>query len=174
LEIKNLTEELLMNKRRNWMWMMVLVALVVGQAGAQILAADALKKVVPASYFFAGQSAPVQARNSVGLKTAAGKFVLAGLVDTSGYSTAIQEKYQGFLITEVKLSFDGGTLEPGAYGFGFKDGKFLVMNVAATDLFSAPSQTDEQIKHAVPLKLEKDGEGYRLYAGKKYVALKAE
>jgi hypothetical protein len=100
--------------------------------------------------------------------------VLAGLVDTSGYSTAIQEKYQGFLITEVKLSFDGGTLEPGAYGFGFKDGKFLVMNVAATDLFSAPSQTDEQIKHAVPLKLEKDGEGYRLYAGKKYVALKAE
>jgi len=174
LEIKNLTEELLMNKRRNWMWMMVLVALVVGQAGAQILAADALKKVVPASYFFAGQSAPVQARNSVGLKTAAGKFVLAGLVDTSGYSTAIQEKYQGFLITEVKLSFDGGTLEPGAYGFGFKDGKFLVMNVAATDLFSAPSQTDEQIKHAVPLKLEKDGEGYRLYAGKKYIALKAE
>ena len=122
-----------MNKRRNWMWMMVLVALVVGQAGAQILAADALKKVVPASYFFAGQSAPVQARNSVGLKTAAGKFVLAGLVDTSGYSTAIQEKYQGFLITEAKLSFDGATLEPGAYGFGFKDGKFLVMNVAATD-----------------------------------------
>ena len=162
-----------MNKHRSWVWVMVLMALAVGQAGAQILAGDALKKVIPASYFFAGQSAPVQARNSVGLKTA-GKFVLAGLVDTSGYSTAIQEKYQGFLITETKLSFDGGTLEPGAYGFGFKDGKFLVMNVAATDLFSAPSQTDEQIKHAVPLKLEKDGGGYRLYAGKKYVGFKAE
>jgi len=161
-----------MNKRRNWG--MVLVALVAVQAGAQILAGDALKKVIPASYFFAGQSAPVQIRNSVGLKTAAGKFVLAGLVDTSGYSTAIQEKYQGFLITEAKLSFDGATLEPGAYGFGFKDGKFLMMNVAATDLFSVPSQTDEQIKHAVPLKLEKDGDGYRLYAGKKYVALKTE
>jgi len=161
-----------MNKHRSWV--MVLVALVAVQAGVQILAADVLKKIVPVSYFFAGQSAPVQARNSVGLKTAAGKFVLAGLVDTSGYSTAIQEKYQGFLITEVKLSFDGGTLEPGAYGFGFKDSKFLVMNVAATDLFSAPSQTDEQIKHAVPLKLEKDGDGYRLYAGKKYVGLKTE
>ena len=161
-----------MNKHRSWV--MVLVALVAVQAGAQILAADVLKKIVPASYFFAGQSAPVQARNSVGLKTAAGKFVLAGLVDTSGYSTAIQERYQGFLITEVKLSFDGGTLEPGAYGFGFKDSKFLVMNVAATDLFSAPSQTDEQIKHAVPLKLEKDGDGYRLYAGKKYVGFKTE
>jgi hypothetical protein len=171
---RKIYEEFLMNKHRSWIWMMLLVALAVGQAGAQILAGDALKKVIPASYFFAGQSAPVQARNSVGLKTAAGKFVLAGLVDTSGYSTAIQEKYQGFLITEVKLSFDGGTLEPGAYGFGFKDGKFVVMNVAAADLFSAPSQTDEQIKHAVPLKLEKDWEAYRLYAGKKYVGFKAE
>jgi hypothetical protein len=156
------------------MWLMVLVALAVGQAGAQILAGDALKKVVPASYFFAGQSAPVQARNSVGLKTGAGKFVLAGLVDTSGYSTAIQEKYQGFLITETKLSFDGGTMEPGAYGFGFKDGKFLVMNVAATDVLSVASQSDEQLKHAVPLRLEKEGDGYRLYAGKTYVGFKAE
>ena len=163
-----------MNKHRSWGWVMVLVALAVGQAGAQILAGDALKKVIPASYFFAGQSAPVQARNSVGLKTAAGKFVLAGLVDTSGYSTAIQEKYQGFLITETKLSFDGGMLEPGAYGFGFKDGKFLVMNIASTDLLSAASQSDEQLKHAVPLKLEKEGDGYRLYAGKKYVGFKAE
>ncbi len=155
-------------------WLIVLVALAAGRAGAQILTGDALKKVVPASYFFAGQSAPVQARNSVALKTGAGKFVLAGLVDTSGYSTAIQEKYQGFLITETKLSFDGGTLEPGAYGFGFKDGKFLVMNIASTDLLSAASQSDEQLKHAVPLKLEKEGDGYRLYAGKKYVGFKAE
>jgi hypothetical protein len=37
-----------------------------------------------------------------------------------------------------------------------------------------PCQTDEQIKHAVPLKLEKDGEGYRLYAGKKYIGFKTE
>jgi len=163
-------------KRRfgSGVWLIVLVALAAGYAGAQILAGDALKKVVPASYFFAGQSAPVQARNSVVLKTGAGKFVLAGLVDTSGYSTAIQEKYQGFLITETKLSFDGGTLEPGAYGFGFKDGKFLVMNIASTDLLSAASQSDEQLKHAVPLKLEKEGDGYRLYAGKKYVGFKAE
>src|SRR6266436_116608 len=155
-------------------WLVVLVSLTLAQASAQILTGDQVKKLAPNSYYFAGQSAAVQVRNTAGLKTAAGKFVLAGLVDTSGYSTAIQEKYQGFLITETKLSFDGGTLEPGAYGFGFKDGKFLVMNVAATDLFSAPSQTDEQIKHAVPLKLEKDGDGYRLYAGKKYVGLKAE
>ena len=162
-----------MNRRLHWMCLIVLVTLAVSQAGAQ-LSADELKKVVPTTYFFAGQSAPVQARNSAGLKNGAGKFVLAALVDNSGYSTAIKEKYQGLLITETKLSFDGATLDPGEYGFGFKDDKFIVMNVASIDLVSVATQNDDQIKHPVPLKLEKDGAGYRLYAGKKYVVLKAD
>jgi hypothetical protein len=163
-----------MNCRIKWMWLMVVISFAFVQVGAQVLSGDELKKVVPNSFFFAGQSAPVQLRNSVGMKNAAGKFVLAGLVDTSGYSTAIQEKYQGFLITETRLSFDGSTLDPGEYGFGFKDGKFTVMNVAATDLFSVPSLNDDQLKHPAPLKLEKVGDGYRLYAGRKYVVMRVE
>ena len=163
-----------MNCRSKSMWVMVLLALALGQVSAQVLGADALKRVVPSSFFFSGQNGSVQMRNSVGLKNAAGKLTLAGLVDTSGYSTAIQGKYQGFLITETKVSFDGTTLDPGAYGFGFKDGKFIVMNVAGTDLLSVASQNDEQMKRPVPLKLEKDGEAYRLYAGRKYVVLKAD
>src|SRR3981081_623260 len=146
-----------MTYRFKSMWLVVLVAILCMQAGAQILSGDALKKVVPTTYFFAGQSAPVQTRNSVALKTAGGHFVLAGLVDTSGYSTAIQEKYQGFFITETKLSFDGAMLDPGEYGFGFKDGKFIVMNVAATDLFSIASPDDDPLKHPVPLKFQNDG-----------------
>ena len=159
------------------MWLAVIAtfALVaLAPAGAQVLTGDQVKKVVPNSFFFAGQSAAVQARNSVGLKNSAGKLALAGLVDTSGYATAIAEKYQGFLIAETKLTFDGSTLEPGAYGFGFKDGKFLVMNLAGTDVFSVASQNDEQLKHPVPLKFEKDEAGYRLYAGRKYVVVKAD
>jgi hypothetical protein len=156
------------------LWLVALTALASAQASAQLLTAEQAKKLAPTSYYFAGQSAAVQARNTVGFKNSAGKVVLAGLVDTSGYSTAIAEKYQGFLITETKLSFDGSTLDPGQYGFGFKDGKFIVMNVAATDLFSIPSQNDDQVKHPVPLKLEKDGDGYRLYGGRKYVVIKAD
>ncbi len=163
-----------MTYRFKSMSLMAVVAVLCFQANAQILTGDALKKVIPSAYFFAGQSAPVQMRNSLALKTGGGHFVLAGLVDTSGYSTAIQEKYQGFFITESKITFDGGKLDPGQYGFGFKDGKFLVMNVAATDVVSVSSKNDEQLKHAVPLKLEKDGDGYRLYAGKNYVGFKAE
>jgi hypothetical protein len=45
--------------------------------------------------------------------------MLANLVDTSGYSTDVGEKYQGFQITEVKLSIEGSELPPGEYGFGF-------------------------------------------------------
>jgi len=162
-----------MKCNRKMMWLVVLVALV-AQAGAQVLTGDQVKKIAPNSFFFAGQSAAVQLRNTAGLKNSAGKLLLAGLVDTTGYATAIAEKYQGFLITETKLSFDGATLDPGAYGFGFKDGKFTVMNVAATDVLSIASQNDDQLKHPVPLKLEKDGARYRLYAGRKYVVVKAD
>jgi hypothetical protein len=167
------------NRKVNAMWLVVLLAALVAQAGAQILTADQLKKIAPTSFFFAGQSAAVQLRNATGLKNSADKMVLVGLVDTSGYSTAIAEKYQGFLITEAKLGFEGATLDrttldPGEYGFGFNDGKFTVMNVAATDVLSIASQSDDQLKHPVPLKLEKDGAVYRLYAGRKYVVLKAD
>lgn len=168
-----------MKSKGKMMWMVIAMTTILGimapsQTAAQVLTADQLKKAVPVSYFFAGQSAAVQMRNSAGFKNAAGKLVLAGLVDTSGYSTAIAEKYQGFLITETKLTFDGATLDAGQYGFGFKDGKFLVMNVASTDLFSIPSQQDSKLTHPVPLKLEKDGAGYRLYAGRNYVVVKAD
>ena len=150
------------------------VLVLVGQAGAQVLDVDQVKKLAPSTFFFAGQSAAVQLRNTVCWKNSEGKVVMAGLVDTSGYSTAVAERYQGFFITETKLSLDGSTLDPGEYGFGFKDGKFTVMNVAATDLVSVASQKDDQLKRPVPLKLEKDGAAYKLYAGRMYVVLKAE
>src|SRR6202795_3274093 len=120
-------------------WLVVLVSLALAQAGAQILTGDQVKKLAPNSYYFAGQSAAVQVRNTAGLKNSAGKVVLAGLVGTSGYFTANQEKYQGFLITETKLSFEGATLDPGEYGLGFKDGKLILMTVGATALFSIAS-----------------------------------
>ena len=140
-----------------------------------ILNADDLKKVVPTSYFFRGQPAPVQLRNSAGLSAADGKLVLAGLVDTSGYAADLQAKYQGFLITEVKLKIEGKELAPGDYGFGFsKDGKFVVMDVGANDLFMVAARVDDELARPVPLKMIEDGGAYRLYAGKKWVSLKAE
>jgi hypothetical protein len=145
------------------------------QQKSGVLSAEEVRKAVPAVYFFRGQSASVQLRNSGGFSVPQGKLVLAGLVDTSGYASDVQAKYQGFLITEVKLNIAGTELRPGEYGFGFsQDGKFLVMDVGANDLFSVASQLDEKLAHPVPLKIVEDGSAYRLYAGRKWVSMKPE
>jgi len=162
-----------LKRNRAMIWLVVLVAMV-ASASAQILTNDQVKKIAPSSFFFSGQSGAVQTRNTAGLKNSGGKLVLAGLVDTAGYSTAITERYQGFLITETKLGFDGATLDPGEYGFGLKNGKFTVMNVAGADVVSVASQNDDKLQHPVPLKFEKDGGGYRLYGGRKYVVVKTD
>ena len=157
-----------------------LMLVLLATAGAQqvakhVLSADELKKAVPEEYFYRGQKAPVQLRNSVGFQLADGKMMLAALVDASGYSTAVQQKYQGMLATEVKLNIGGSSLAPGQYGFGFtSDGKFVVMNVANDDVLSVSWQNDAELKRPVPLKLVEDGEGYKLYGGRKWVGIKTE
>jgi hypothetical protein len=156
------------------------IALILGSGFAQqvskhLLSADELKKAVPTEYFYDGQKAPTQLRNSVGFQLANGKMTIAALVDASGYSTAVQQKYQGMLITEGKLNIGGSELPPGQYGFGFAaDGKFVVMNVANQDVLSVAYQTEADLKRAVPLKMIVDGEGFKLYAGKKWVAVRPE
>jgi len=154
---------------------LMLASAVAQQASKHILSSDELTKAVPAEFFFRGQKAPVQLRNAVGFQLADGKMMLAALVDASGYSTAIQQKYQGMLITEANLNIGGSDLKPGEYGFGFSaDGKFVVMDVANNDVLSVISEAYPQMEHAVPLKLVADGSGYKLYAGKKWVGIKTE
>ncbi len=153
----------------------VLLSVGLAQNAAQhLFSADELKNVVPSEFFFRGKKAPTQLRNATGFQTADGKATFAALVDASGYSTAIQEKYQGMLVTESKLNIGGSELAPGLYGFGFTADKFIVMNVANEDALSVPYQTDASLKRAVPLKLAEDGAAYKLYAGRKWVALKLE
>jgi len=156
-----------------------LVALLLTSALAQkvaqhLLSNDELKNVVPAEFFFRGQKAPTQLRNSTGFQTAEGKITFGALVDVSGYSSAIQQKYQGMFTTESKLNIGGSELAPGEYGFGFAADKFVVMNVASEDTLSVPSQTDADLKRAVPLRMVEDGAGYKLYAGRKWVAVKPD
>ena len=168
-----------MNKTR-WQVLATAALALIGCALAQqvskhILSSDELNKVVPTEYFFRAQKAPVQLRNAVGFQLRDSKMMLAALVDASGYSTSIQEKYQGMLITESKLAIGGSSLPPGQYGFGFAaDGKFNVMDVANNDVLSASYQTDQVLQRPVPLKLVEDGEGYKLYAGKKWIALRTQ
>src|SRR5580692_11610713 len=135
-------------------------------------AKDLDSKVVPDKVFFRGQSAPVQMRNTGGVHFADDFYMLAMLVDNSGYSSGIREKYQAYLITEVPIELGGQTLKPGAYGCGFIDNnKFIVMDLGANDLFTVASTKDAEIKHPVPLQFLTTAEAgkYRLYHGRDYV-----
>ena len=139
-----------------------------------VLPAAELKQLIPRDFFFAGKTAALQLRNSAGVRFPSGKLLLAALVDTAGYSSAIEEKYQGLLITETSLRIEGAALKPGVYGFGFSKGKFIVMDVAANDELSVAAQTDDKVKPVMPLKMVEQGGGYRLYAGKSFVTVKAQ
>ncbi len=147
-----------------------------GSAAAQSKADTVLKpadlaKVFPPNVYYDGQSAPVQMRNTGGVKFADGHAMMAGLVDTSGYSNGIAAKYQGYLITEVPLKIGGKHLPFGAYGFGFlDDGKFVVTDLGGNDVLSVPSAKDAVIARPRPLEVTTDpAGGFRLYSGRTYV-----
>jgi hypothetical protein len=137
-----------------------------------ILKAPDLATLMPPSVFFRGQSASTQLRNAGGVKYPDGMLVLAALVDTSGYSTAVQQKYQAYFITEVTLDIQGQTLKPGAYGVGFVDGsKFLVMDLGAHDLFTVNGTHDTDLKRPTPLQVLPGvaANHYRLYINRNYI-----
>lgn len=142
------------------------------QAGGDtVLKPAEVEKLLPDHVFYKGQSAPSQLRNSGGVKFADGFFVLATLVDNSGYATGIAAKYQAYFITEVPLKVGGQNLPAGVYGAGFiADHKFVITDVGAHDVLTVNSATDDGLKRPMPLQVVADpAGGYRLYAGRTYI-----
>lgn len=141
------------------------------QGGDTILKPADTQKLLPASVYYKAQSAPTQLRNSTGIKFSDGYYVLATMVDTSGYSSDVAAKYQAYFIAEIPLKFGAQSLPAGIYGIGFIGGnKFVVTDVGAHDVFSIGSESDEAIKRPTPLQIMADPTGgFRLYAGRKFV-----
>jgi len=145
----------------------------VAQGSDTILKAADTPKLLPSAVYYKAQSAPTQLRNSGGVKFSDGYYVLATLVDTSGYSSDVATKYQAYFIAEVPLKIGGKSLPAGIYGVGFIPGdKFVVTDVGAHDVLTVSSTTDSEIKRPVPLQITANsGGGFRLYEGRKYVVL---
>jgi hypothetical protein len=142
-----------------------------------ILNREQAAAILPEKVFYRGLSAPIQARNSGGVRFADSKLMLAALVDTSGYSTAVKETYQAYLITEVPLMLGDKTLAPGAYGFGFiADDKMVVLDLGANQLFTTTTTRDAALPRPNPLQVLPDPGSpsrYRLYLGRSYVTFEA-
>jgi len=135
-------------------------------------AADISTKIFPDKVFYHGQVAPVQMRNTGGVHFADDAYVLAGLVDNSGYSSGVRQKYQGYFFTEVPIVIDGQSLKPGAYGIGFVEGsKFIVTDIGSNNLLEIAGKHDAEIKRPVPLQFLAAPEigAYRLYLGRDFV-----
>ncbi|MGC1872473.1 MAG: hypothetical protein WA700_16065 [Acidobacteriaceae bacterium] len=140
----------------------------------KILSPQDVGALMPHSVFFRGQTATVQLRNTFGLRLAGGKIMLAGLVDTSGYATGLQQKYQGYLLSENALTINGKTLPAGAYGFGFvANDAFVVMDIGAREVLTTTSKTDSAMPRPRPLMIVAGSHpgNYRLYEGRRFVSI---
>ena len=147
------------------------------QVATGVLNAAEATKLLPPAVFFKGQSASVQSRNSGGVRFSKESVMLVTLVDNSGYSTSVQEKYQAYLIAETPLSIDGHRLEPGAYGVGFiANDSFIVMDIGGHDLFTAHTEKDATLHRPSPLQVMAapgSTDHYRIYAGRTFVTFTA-
>jgi hypothetical protein len=166
-----------------WHGMSALAAVVVSLAmmmplgaaaqGDTVLKPADVQKLLPASVYYKGQSAPSQLRNSGGVKFSDGSYMLATLVDNSGYASDVAAKYQAYFVTEVAIKIGGQNLPAGVYGIGFIGGdKFVVTDIGAHDVFTVSSSTDAEMKRPMPMQVTTDpGGGFRLYAGRRYVTV---
>lgn len=147
----------------------------VAQERPTVLTGAELTRVVPTGFYFQGLSAPTQMRNSAAARFGKDRYVISGLVDTSGYSADVRAKYVGFLITDSPITLNGESLQPGAYGFGFAtEGKLTVMDLSGKDLLSVPITNDKDLRRPRPLMMTADANGVRFYNGKNYVVIAAQ
>lgn len=139
-----------------------------------IITGSDLTRLVPSSYYFKGQSAPTQMRNTAAARFGTDRYVIVGLVDTSGYSAEVRAKYEGFLITDSPIKVNGETLPTGAYGFGFaNDGKMNVMDISGKDVLSVSSTNDKALRRPRPLMMTRSDDEIRFYSRRDYVVITA-
>ena len=140
-----------------------------------VLAGAELTRVVPSSFYFQGQSAPTQIRNSAAARFGTSRYVIVGMVDTSGYAADVRAKYEGFFITDSPITLNGSELAVGAYGFGFSnDGKLNILDLAGKELLSVSTTNDKSMKRPRPLMMTKAGDAIRLYSGREYAVIAAK
>ena len=145
------------------------------QDRAVILTGADLTRVVPPGFYFQGLTAPTQMRNAAAARFGSSRYVIAGMVDTSGYSVDVRAKYEGFLITDSAITINGSVLNVGAYGFGFSnDGKLNILDLAGKEILAVATTKDSKMKRPRPLMMTNDGGGIRLYSGREYAVIAAQ
>ncbi|MDH3493479.1 MAG: hypothetical protein OEM82_08015 [Acidobacteriota bacterium] len=132
-----------------------------------------LEQIVPESFYFAGLSGKTQRRNSAVAKLGEKRFIVAGLVDVSGYSTEISGVYEGFFITDSNVKFGKKKVKTGAYGFGFaKDGTVNLFDLSGKKIITVKTTRDDEMSRPRPLMMMSDKDGVKLFKGRDFVLVR--
>jgi hypothetical protein len=151
------------------------------QGAFEVVTGKAFDSALPKDFYLEGNAIPTQKRNAALVKTPAGARVLFALIDTTGYSSQIQQKYEGMLITEGSLSLGGHKLGVGSYGFGYtkpaatsnEDATFFLYNQAGEKVGECAARKDTEIKQPNPLQVVVGRDKTaKLYLGRYWVELK--
>jgi len=150
------------------------------QGKFELVTGKEFEGAVPKDFYLEGNAIPTEKRNSALLKTPSRARVLVGLIDTTGYSSQIQKKYIGMLITEDELSINGQKVGVGSYGIGLEkpaagsggDARLMVYNQAGTQVAESAAQRDPDLKQPRPLQVVLGKDGARLYIERYWVEVK--
>ncbi len=148
------------------------------QATVKVQPADQMAKFLPATVFLDGENVPTQKRNAV-LVEAGGKKAIISLIDTSGYSSAYQQKYTGVILTQGTVKLGSTSLTPGAYGFGeTKTGEqdqavvtLHIYDIGGKELAQIPTEREKDMKGVRPLQVKVADGAASLYLGPYHVSL---
>ena len=171
--MKNFKQNLILTVLTSIITLSAVAAL--AQDTTMILSGPDLTRVVPTSFYFQGLAASTQMRNAAAARFGDKRYVVAALVDTSGYAADVRAKYEGFFITDSPVKINGSDLGTGAYGFGFSNaGKMQILDLAGNEILSVSTAKDTELKRPRPLMMSKNGDGVRLYSGKDYITITAK
>ena len=159
---------------------LLLLAVAAAQAPADkratLVSDQRLKQLLPATVFLDGENVPTQDRNAALLQLPNGKLFLASLIDTSGYSSAYQEKYSGALLLQTGITIGSKSLDPGAYAIGEKKNgeevTLYIYNIGGDRLAELPTQKQDTLRPVKPLQIVVAEDGsVRLYLGRYGVSI---
>lgn len=148
------------------------------QGGLELVTGKAFDSAVPKDFYLEGNAIPTQKRNAALLKTPTGARILFARIDTTGYSSQIQQKYEGMIISEGKVTLCGQAIGIGSYGFGFtkpaatssEEAKFFIYDQAGGKVAECVLKKDAELKQPKPLQaVVAKGAPTKLYLGKNWL-----
>lgn len=156
----------------------------------ELVTGKAFEDAVPGRFYLEGNAIPIQKRNAALVKTPRGVRVLFALLDTRRYSSQLQEKYKGMVISEedryirIGGQYPGGDaagyIVPGSCGFGLRtppadsseDAKFFLYDQGGHKFAEVRAKRDSEIKQPRPLQVVVDKAGSaRIYLGRYWLKM---